>query len=111
MVIARRTLTILKDGATHPVEVRIFAPVEDDRCWGCRLQIDWPHGMRDFIAHGHDSVQALLLALDLVGVYLYTSGYHEDGHLQSLGPDWVGYGFPVPHNLRDLLIGQDAEYL
>ena len=110
MVIARRTLTILKDGVTHPVEVRVFAPVEDDRCWGCRIQIDWPDGVRDSTADCHDSVQALLLALDLVGLHLYTSDYHHDGQLQPLDASWVGYGFPVPYNLRDALIGEDAEY-
>lgn len=110
MVIARRELTVIKDGVTYPVDVRIFAPVQDEMAWGCRVQIDWPHGMRDAVAHGHDSLQALLLGLTMVGIYLYTSAYHHDGELQPLRADWIGYGFPVTQPLRDLLIGQDAEH-
>ncbi len=47
----------------------------------------------------------------MIGADLYTSSYHRNGELQSLGDGWTGYGFPVPYNLRDALIGEDARFL
>ena len=110
MVIARRALSIIRDGVTYPVDVRIFAPVQDEMAWGCRFQIHWPDRVKDMTIHGQDSVQALLMALAIVGVHLYVSNEHQDGELQPLRADWIGYGFPIPTTLRDLLIGQDAEH-
>lgn len=110
MVIARRGLILIRDGVTHPVEVCLFAPVREDLGWGCRFQIHWPDRVKDMTIHGEDSVQALLMALAIVGVHLYVSNEHQDGELQPLRPDWIGYGFPIPNSLRDLLIGQDAEH-
>jgi len=46
----------------------------------------------------------------MIGSEIYTSDYHKSGHLSS-HESWRGYGFPVPQNLRDLLIGDDAKYL
>ena len=60
-------------------------------------------------AWGIDSVQAILLALQMIGADIYTSSYHKSGHLmfEEAGQ---GYGFPVPESLRDLLVGNDRTY-
>ena len=61
-------------------------------------------------AVGVDTVQALELALKLIGAQIYSSDYHESGQLE-----WCearkGYGFPVPNTIRDLLVGDDKKYL
>jgi len=45
----------------------------------------------------------------LVGTEFYTSRYHKAGTLvfEERGR---GYGFPVPANIRDMLVGDDARY-
>lgn len=111
MVIATRTLKLHQDGADCDVCIRIFAPEQQAPGeWSCTYEIDWPEGTRKFAAHGADSVQALLLALNMIGSEIYASNYHKSGALSSADA-WQGYGFPVPPSLRGLLIGDDAKYL
>lgn len=54
-------------------------------------------------------MQAFYQALKLIGTDLYTSNEHADGKLR-----WEksggGYGFPVPRNLRSLLVGDDKTF-
>ena len=54
-------------------------------------------------------MQALELAMKMIGVSLYTSDAHESGRLmwEKAGG---GYGFPVTSNLRDLVIGEDKKF-
>ena len=47
--------------------------------------------------------------MQMVGAHLYTSEYHEAGQLRW-GEPGEGYGFPVAHSIRDMLIGDDAKY-
>jgi len=110
MIIAARSLKLRQGSNEIAVPVRIFAPQDDDNQWSCAYEIDWPEGTRKSAGHGADSVQALLLALEMIGSEIYTSDYHKSGCLffEAVG---CGYGFPVPTNLRDLLDGDDAEYL
>jgi Domain of unknown function (DUF6968) len=109
MLIATRVLTV-RDGETETkVPVRLFAPVHEGRSWGCRYEIDWPDRRKTVTARGVDSVQALWIALQMVGAELYTSAYHEAGTLVFDEPG-RGYGFPVPANIRDMLVGDDARY-
>ena len=110
MIIANRSLKLRKGGNESDVAVRIFAPQPANTHWICSYEIDWPEGTRKGAANGLDSVQALILALNMIGSEIYTSEYHKSGLLSS-GESWNGYGFPVPQNLRDLLIGDDAKYL
>jgi hypothetical protein len=88
--------------------VRLFQPEDDNGMWICRYEIDWPDRKRSHFAAGVDAFQALILALQMIGAEIYTSKYHKSGTLQ-----WFersrGYGFPVGGNLRDLLIGDDAD--
>lgn len=108
-IIARRSLKLQHGSTSIDVEVRIFAPHFESDHWCCDYEIDWPEGMRKATARGNDSVQALHIALQIVGSELYTSDYHKAGCLSS-GNAWKGYGFPVTKNISNLLIGDDAEY-
>src|SRR5579863_3720134 len=110
MIIASRKLKLRQGEIDTDVTVRIFAPRPDQNHWSCAYEIDWPEGTRKRTARGHDSVQALHHALNAVGAELYTSEDHKAGVLSS-NDAWKGYGFPVPKNIRDLLIGDDAKYL
>jgi len=108
MVVASRRLMMHLPTREIEVAIRILLPVEHDGSWSCSYEIDWPNGTRSRAAAGFDSVQALLLALQLIGTEIYTSDYHGRGQLRWLEPD-QGYGFPVPKNVRDLLVGDDRD--
>jgi hypothetical protein len=53
--------------------------------------------------------QAIHLTLQIIGSQIYFSDYHKTGRLyfEKLG---TGYGFPVPKNARDLLVGDDKRF-
>ena len=108
-VIATRTLMLQTGGGNAEVPVRVFAPEPDDNAWICRFEIDWPEGKHERWAAGVDAVQALVQALQIIGVLLYTSKQHKSGRLMWYEPG-TGYGFPVTNNLRDLLIGDDVKF-
>jgi hypothetical protein len=55
-------------------------------------------------------MQALILALKMIGTEIYMSDYHKSGNLMWDEPG-QGYGFPVAHNIRNLLEGRDAKHL
>ena len=110
MLIAGRTFEFSDGKIRHAVEVRIFKPERvDDHEWKCEYEIGWPDATRRFAGHGIDSVQALNIALQMVGTEIYTSTYHRAGklHYHKLPG---GYGFPVAANCRDLLEGDDKEF-
>lgn len=109
MFIANRTLKLSRDGIDSEVAIRISAPQPDQGAWSCACEIDWPEGTRKFAIRGVDSVQALELALKMIGSTLYTSEYHKSKVLTWDKPG-NGYGFPVPATIRDLLEGDDAKY-
>ena len=75
----------------------------------CIFEIGWPGRLKQMTAYGVDSVQAIELTLQLIGISLYTSSYHQAGQLFCDGMTG-GYGFPVPTNARDMLIGEDAMF-
>jgi hypothetical protein len=54
-------------------------------------------------------MQALLGAMQMVGSDVVASTYYASGEL-SLDGSYIGCGFPVPHNIRDLLRGDDAKF-
>ncbi len=109
MIIASRSLKLRQGSADFEVPVRIHAPRKNDAEWICDYEIGWPEGARNSYAGSLDAVQALQLALQKIGIELYTSEHHKAGHLRS-GNAWNGYGFPVPANAKDLLVGDDAKY-
>jgi hypothetical protein len=108
MIIAERCLYIKTEADPIPVPITLYAPVDDDNHWRCEYAISWPEGMRRFNGCGADAVQALILALEMIGIELYTSAYHKEDRLRSAGLE-SGYGFPVAANCRDLLVGHDRE--
>lgn len=111
MVIASRLLKFRGSKGEIEIPIRLFAPEKTDGgTWSCRYEVDWPHGQWVHAAQGSDSVQAILLALQMLGGEIYASEYHKSGKLVLDGPG-RGYGFPVASSLRDLLIGDDAKYL
>jgi hypothetical protein len=109
-IIASRTLKLRQGDVDIDVPVRIYAPEHKGVDWSCSYAIDWPEGTRKFTIYGIDSVQAIELALKMIGSEIYTSEYHKAKMLTWEKPG-KGYGFPVPQNMRDLLEGDDAKYL
>jgi hypothetical protein len=102
-VIASRELTL--DG-TAKVTVLIgkprYEPAPVD--WYCPYQTVGVGSGRVRCAYGGDSVQALVLALSLVGAQLYCSAEYEAGRLSwDYGAVKGDLGFPVPPNIQDVL--------
>ena len=109
MLIATRVLKLHESGGEREIPVRIFAPEQSGRDWGCRSIIGWPDGEQEMTLYGIDGAQALVHTLQMIGARLYTSDYHESGALYWDEPG-QGYGFPVMANIRDLLIGSDKKF-
>ena len=109
MLIATRELTYVGEAGPVSVPVRIFAPEGSNYHWWCRYEIGWPTGLEARAGYGYDQIQALYLTLQKIGASLYLSDYHKTGQLywEKLGS---GYGFPVPKNARDLLVGDDKRF-
>jgi hypothetical protein len=91
------------------MEIRLHAPREKDH-WICDYEIDWPDAPRRFSGHGATSMQALVIALQMIGAELYTSTAHKEACLSAKDGD-AGYGFPVIASLRDLLTGSDRAFV
>jgi hypothetical protein len=109
MIIATRTLSLNDPDGRVSVPIHIHAPEPKDRSWTCCYEIHWPHGAWVHEAVGLDAVQALLIAHQLIGTTIYTSPYHQSGRLVWTRPG-EGYGFPVPSNIQELLVGDDRKY-
>ena len=107
MLVVTHELFLKSQPVDVRIEIRLYQPVQFDKNWGCRYEIDWPEGSKTTMAYGLDSLQSLTIALQMIGSELYTSTYHADGLLRTSDQE-AGYGFPVPPNLRDMLIGVDA---
>jgi hypothetical protein len=108
VLIAKRVLTIQDGAVDKSVPIRIYAP-EFDGGWRCRYEIGWPDGAWTSAAGGVDAVQALHLALQKIGTEIYFSEHHRSGALRWIEPG-QGYGFPVPKDARDILIGEDQRF-
>lgn len=106
MVIATRKILIRASDQDSEMEIRLFQPIYDDRAWTCNYEMDWPDGMKAGFAVGFDAMQAIILALQSIGADLYVSPYHAKSQLIWVTPG-AGYGFLVPGNMRDMLIGND----
>ena len=110
MVIAARSLTLRSGDREIEIPIRLYAPEKTGTEWRCRFEIGWPEGKAERWGAGIDAVQALVIALQMIGVEIYTSRHREARSLQWLAPG-QGYGFPVSNNARDLLEGDDANFL
>jgi hypothetical protein len=109
MIIATRVLTLQNGDGDVEIPIKIFAPEPEKVDWSCRFEVGWPDGTLERSAMGIDAIQALLLAMQMIGAQIYASDHHASGNLSWLAPG-QGYGFPVPANIRDLLIGNDAKF-
>jgi hypothetical protein len=110
MLIATRILTLRQTSGEIQIPIRIFAPEQREIDWACRFEIDWPDEAFAFDVMGVDAVQALELALKMIGSTIYASDHHASGNLMWQAPG-QGYGFPVTNNIRDLLVGEDKKFL
>ena len=106
MLIASRELRVMGASGELVVPVRLYRPEQSGQAWSCSCEIDWPDGRSASAAFGLDAVQALTLALQMIGAKIYTSEAHRTQRLRWTEPG-QGYGFPISDNLRDLLIGDD----
>jgi hypothetical protein len=106
VVIASRSLTMEVDGGEVAVPITIYAPVDKTDHWFCEFEIGWPGQPKRSKGNGIDAVQALLIALEMIGINLYSSDAHEQGRLKLDEPHG-GYGFPLNAALRDLYEGRD----
>ena len=106
MVILSHALYLSNATNETVIAIKIHQPVWRETVWSCRYEIDWPEGARVFEAIGFDALQALVLALQMIGAEIYSSEYHREGRLRAYDGD-EGYGFPVAASLRDLLVGVD----
>lgn len=105
-VIAFRELTLDEN---QKIEVRLGKPepCPDGIDWYCPHQTVGLGSGRVRYAIGVDTVQALVLALSMVGAELYTSPEYEAGRLNWDGGAVKGdLGFPVPESIRDVLPGR-----
>lgn len=108
--VATRELKIRNGAADVAVPISIFAPEPSGHGdWLCRFEIGWPGKTRVMNVGGIDAMQALLLAMQIIGAELYTSADHQAGRLYWDEPG-RGYGFPVPSSIRDLLQGDDKRF-
>ena len=109
MLIATRTLKFAGESGNIAIPIRIFAPERIGGEWSCRFEIDWPAVKRKASAVGLDSMQAIVLALQMIGSEIYATNYHKSGKLFLEVPG-RGYGFPVTAGLRNSLVGDDVKY-
>jgi hypothetical protein len=106
LIITHRVMLKIASGEIA-IDIRLYMPARQGADWGCLYEIDWPEGTKSKVARGFDALQALMIAVQMIGADLYTSTYHASGRLRALGGE-EGYGFPVPKPIRHLLVGQDA---
>lgn len=110
MIIATRSLILRTENRDVEIPVNIHAPERAKVDWICRFEIQWPERRAERWGVGSDAVQALLIALQMIGAEIYASRHHELGRLAWLAPG-RGYGFPVTQTMRDLLTGDDKKFL
>jgi Domain of unknown function (DUF6968) len=102
MIIANRDL-VLADGKEVIVKIGKPEKFPDSEDYYCPYQIIGIGNERVRYAGGIDSIQALLLALKMIGTDLYMSNEAKTGILSWKGGEKGNLGFPVPDTLRDLV--------
>ena len=110
MIIATRILKLRRPNGEMEIPVHIYAPKQEATYWSCQYEVGWPDGTLTMTAGGVDAVQALELAMKMIGAQIYASDHHASGNLiwEEAGK---GYGFPVTNSLRDVLVGDDKRFL
>ena len=110
MIIAMRRLVLRDNHRDIEIPVRIHAPEKSKVDWICRFEIGWPEGKAERWGSGVDAIQALLIAMQMIGAEVYASSQHQSGRLEWLEAG-RGYGFPVSDNIRNLLVGDDRRFV
>ena len=104
MIIATRVLTLSSCWRRGPRSPSVSLLRSRNQSIGNAIEIDGEDvGGK---APGLDAVQALELALKMIGALIYASDHHASGRLMWLEPG-KGYGFPVTSGIRDLVVGED----
>lgn len=109
MTIGTRILTLLTEDGPRPVAIRMLQPRAWEGLYRCDYEIHWPDGTAKSFAAGNDELHAIMLAMQKIAQDLYMSRAHAERRLSWIKP-WVGYGFPMPANGRELLIGDDKRF-
>jgi hypothetical protein len=86
----------LDDGSF--VTVRFLKPVPDGNDFRCDFQIEWPNSKVSKHSFGVDSVQALLLAMQIAHIDLLASPQSKADQLKWL--DNADLGLPLPLNMK-----------
>jgi hypothetical protein len=81
-------------GKMHVVRLKIFPPVDLGMEWSCRFTLRGGDFDQDQAAPGQDSLQAMLGAMQVAAIDLYTSAPWKSGQLTFLG--MRDLGLPVP---------------
>ncbi|WP_024277338.1 hypothetical protein [Xanthobacter sp. 126] len=83
MLILTHTLHLNRPSGKVPIEIRLYQPLPTGASWICNFEIDWPEVRLARHGVGEDALQALVIALQMIGAQIYTSPYHEDGSLRA----------------------------
>jgi Domain of unknown function (DUF6968) len=105
VIIAHRRLILSTPSGETEVPVRLFQPEEDGGAWICRYEIEWPGEKWSRYAAGVASIQALILALQLIGIAIYTSRLSIK--VAQVGRELSGEWIPASPNVRGMLAGDD----
>lgn len=103
-VIAIRELVLKDENGDRPVTVRIGMPrpFDDGQDYFCPFEIDGMGKTTVQRAGGVDAVQALRLAMTMIGITLYASEEAKAGQLRWLD-EYGDLGFPVHAGAQDVL--------
>lgn len=63
----------------------------------CRVEIDWPKGVKSVSIYGVDRVRALSLAMQTAHAYLLAAPEHHAGVVTGLDGAHFGLPFSPPH--------------
>ena len=91
-----RTLKLTNNNLTHLVTIAIGKPQKfhDGPDYYCPYQISGLGDEKISWSGGIDEVQALLLALEKIGIYLINTEEFKQGNLSWAGSDKNNLGFP-----------------
>ncbi len=102
IIIAKREL-LLADGKRVFVLIGRPEKFPDSDDYYCPFQITGIGNEKIKCVGGIDSIQALLLALNMVGIDLYTSSGAKAGYLRWVAGEKGELGFPLPDILSDFI--------
>jgi hypothetical protein len=102
-LIARRLLTFVMDGHLQEAQVGLGMPYEDNGAFVCPYQIVIGNESTGRAIVGFDGIQALQLAMFMVGSSLRSMSGASDGRCGNEA------GMRFPSTLNDLLSGERGE--